>query len=426
MQDADDWAHEVAAGIDVGKREVVVCVRSLPAGRARASNKVRSFQTGQGSLEELRAWLEAERVEAVLMEATSSYWLPVRNVLEGGPWELIVANPAHLKLARGRKTDVVDSRVMAKLAALGMVRGSLLAAPEARDLKTLTRSRADMVARRTAVSNSLEKALERTGLKLSAVVSKLLGEGSRAVLDAVCRGVEDPEELAGLGLAAARGRLKASRAELARALVGKVADADRRVFRAKLAEIDRLDLGIAALDEDIAAMAGAGWPEEMRLLGGVPGMGPVLAAVFIAETGGDMSAFPSGKHLASFAGLAPGANSSAGKSKSAKVMKGNKHLKGCLTLAAGNAAVKDTFFRARYQRILRNHGKKQARVAVARTMAVTLWTMLADGTDYVEKGSGWHAAQATAAQKRRAEARAVNTLRGLGYQVDLTRLDHAA
>ncbi|MDR1442512.1 MAG: IS110 family transposase, partial [Bifidobacteriaceae bacterium] len=351
MQDGDDWAHEIAAGIDIGKREVVACVRKLPAGRARASNEVRSFRTDTASLLVLRDWLAAEGAGAVLMEATSSYWLPLRNVLEGGPWDLIVVNPAHVKLAKGRKTDVVDCKVLAKLAALGMIRGSLMPGPAARDLKALTRSRADLVSRRTAVSNSLEKALERTGLKLSATVSKLLGEGSRAVLDAVCRGVDDPERLAGVALAASKSRLRAGREELAAALAGKVSDVDRRVFKAKLAEVDRLDGEIALLETDIEVMANRVWPEEMRRLCQVPGFGPALAAVFIAETGGDMSAFASGKHLASWAGVAPGVNSSAGKSRPSKVRKGNKHLKACLTLAAGNAArTKGTFFQARYQR----------------------------------------------------------------------------
>ncbi|MDR1427417.1 MAG: IS110 family transposase, partial [Bifidobacteriaceae bacterium] len=394
----------------------------LGEGRVRAVNKVRSFKTDTVSLAQLREWLVGEGVTVVLMEATSSYWLPLRNALEDGPWELIVVNPARVKLAPGRKTDVIDCKVLAKLAALGMTRGSLVAGPAARDLKTLTRQRADLVARRTAVSNSLEKALERTGLKLSAVVSKLLGKASREILDAICRGVSDPEELAGL-----RGALKADQETLTRALTGQVTDIDRRVVRDKLAEVDRLDAGVAVLDTDIEIMANTGWPDEMRLLRQVPGWGPILAAVFIAETGGDMSVFPSGKHLASWAGVAPGTNSSAGKSKSSRVTKGNKHLKAALTLAAGNAArKKGTFFQARYLRILRSHGKKQARVAVARTMAVTLWAMLGDGTDYVEKGSGWYTAQATDGQKRRAKVRAVAALRDLGWDVALTPLPATA
>jgi transposase len=298
--------------------------------------------------------------------------------------------------------------------------------PAARDLKALTRSRADLVSRRTAVSNSLGKALERTGLKLSATVSTLLGEGSRAVLDAVCRGVDDPERLAGVALAASKSRLRAGREELAAALAGKVSDVDRRVFKAKLAEVDRLDGDIALLETDIEVMANRVWPEEMRRLCQVPGIGPALAAVFIAETGGDMSAFASGKHLASWAGVAPGVNSSAGKSRPSKARKGNKHLKACLTLAAGNAArTKGTFFQARYQRVLRNHGRKQARVAVARTMAVTLWTMLKDGTDYTEKGSGWYTAQTTDNQKRRARDRAVATPRSLGWKAELSPFEAA-
>ena len=411
----------MAAGIDIGKREVTVCVRKLPPGRARASNDVRSFPTDVASLLGLRDWLAAEQVGAVLMEATSSYWLPLRNALEGGPWDLIVANPAHVKLTRGRKSDPIDAKVLAKLAALGMVRGSLVCGPAARDLKTLTRSRQDLVARRTAVSNSLEKTLERTGLKLSAVVSKLLGKSSRAILDAICAGEQDPRSLAKLG-----GRLHADEDGLARALAGNVSDIDRRAIRGKLAEVDRLDRVIAVLDTDIEIMANTVWPDQMRRLCQVPGMGPNLAAVFIAETGGDMSAFPSGKHLASWAGVAPGLNCSAGKSKSAKVNKGNKHLKAALTLAAGNAVrAKGTFFQARYLRVLRNHGKKQARVAVARTMAVTLWAMLTDGVDYIEKGSDWYTARATAGQKRRAQARALDTLRRLGWKVEMTPMEPA-
>jgi transposase len=208
---------------------------------------------------------------------------------------------------------------------------------------------------------------------------------------------------------------------------GKVSDVDRRVIRERLAEVDRLGRDIAVLDTDIEVMARAGWPDEMRRLCGVPGMGPTLAAVFIAETGGDMSAFASARHLASWAGLAPGMNSSAGKSKPSKARKGDKRLKACLTLAWGNAAKKKgTFFGARYSRILRGHGKKQARVAVARTMAVTLWTMLSNQTDYAEKGAGWYTAQATDSQRRRARQRALATLRDLGWQADLSPLGQAA
>jgi transposase len=413
----DDVLHARAAGVDVGKREAVVCVRVIPPGGSRPRLETRRFPTDRVSLLEMRAWLEEAAVTRVLMEATGSYWFPLRDVLEDGPWEMVVANPAHLKMTKGRESDKLDAEALARYSALGIGSGSLMPCPEARDLRALTRERTRLSWRRGAVASSLEKVLERTGLKLSVVASDLSsGVSARAILRAVCAGESDPARLAALG-----SRLRATEEELRRALTGDVRDVDRMVIASKLDELDALDARIARWELEIGARAER-WRHQIDLLCQIPGIQETTARVVIAETGGDMSAFPSGAHLASWAGVAPGINQSGGVSRQAGAKKGDKFLKAAFCMAASNARrVEGSFFQARYNRILRRHGRQEARVAVARSIAETVWAVLAHDTPYVEKGADWYSTRATKAQRDSAERWAVARLEDLGYEVSLSR-----
>lgn len=405
-----DVVHERCAGIDIGKADVKVCVR-VPGPGKRRRKEVRTFTTMTRDLLAMRDWLLAEQVTVVGMEATGSYWKPVFYLLEDDI-ETWLLNARHMKNVPGRKTDVADSEWICKMVEHGLVRPSFVPPPEIRQLRDLTRYRTEVVRERTRETQRLEKLLEDAGIKLSSVVSDLLGKSARAMLEALISGERDPLVLAEM----ARASMRAKRAILAEALTGRFTDHHAFLARTMLDRIDAVNATEARLGEEIARQI-APFRRQVELLATIPGVSTRSAEMILAEIGVDMARFPTAAHLASWAGMCPGNHESAGRHTSGKSRPGDPWLKNALGLAATSAArSKNTYLAARYKRIAVRRGKKRALVAVGHTILTSIWHMLTNDVAYEDLG-GEYFIQRTG--RTRQTRRLVSQLNMLGYQVSL-------
>lgn len=376
--------HDRVAGLDIHKKTVVACVRTPGEGNARRVLS-REFDTFVADLERLRDWLVEEGVTHVAMEATGVFWKPVWFVLEEADVELLLVNSRNMRMVPGRKTDVADAGWIAQLLEVGLLRGSYVPAPVMRELRDLTRYRKRLIQDRTREGQRVEKVLEDAGIKLASVASQTLSKSGRAMIDALIAGERDPEVLADL----AKKRMRAKIPELQRALVGRFGEHHAAMLRLHLAHIDHLDALIATLDADIEAKL-VPFADAVRRLGTITGVGPMTAQVLIAEIGVDMSVFPTAQHLASWCGICPGNNESAGKQRFGRTNPANPWLSDALVQAAWAASrSKNTWLAARFWRLARRIGKKKAILAVAHSIVVAIWHMHADQCDYVDLGADW-------------------------------------
>jgi transposase len=378
--------NRCCAGLDVHKKTVVACVRTVgPDGKAET--QTRTFGTMTAELLELADWLEGRGVRQVAMESTGVYWKPVFHLLEGR-FEAMVVNARHIKNVPGRKTDVQDAGWIAELLQHGLLRPSFLPPPPIRELRDLTRQRAQLVRDRATVVNRVQKVLEDANIKLASLASDVLGVSGRAMLRAMIAGQEDPAALAEL----ARKRLRGKIPQLRQALRGRVTEHHRFLLGMLLDHIEQLEGLIARCDDRIGA-AMAPFAEAAQRLRTVPGIGTQAAEIIVAEIGTDMSRFPSAGHLASWAGLCPGNDQSAGKRRSGKTTKGSQWLRTVLVQVAWAAShTKETIFAAAYRRWAKRLGKKRALVAVAHKILVVAYKLLKDGKDYEERWTETQAA----------------------------------
>lgn len=398
-------------GLDVHQKSVTACVM-LTDGEGRVQTKVCTFSTMTADLVALGRWLTSLEVTHVAMESTGVYWRPVYNILEGTQ-EVLLVNAQHVRAVPGRKTDVKDSEWLADLLRHGLLTGSFIPPAPIRALRELTRYRATLVQQHTREINHLHKTLEGANIKLGAVVSKLLGVSSRAMLAALIAGEQDPEVLSQL----ARGPMRAKLPELRRALTGRVQPHHLIVLEQILVQIDALEGSIARLEEEIERRLAA-YQEEVTLLQTIPGIGKVAAATIIAEVGTDMSRFPTAKHLAAWAGLCPGNRQSGGKRLPSKAREGDTWLKAALGEAAWAVARKhDSYLAAQYHRLARRRGKQKAIVAVAHSMLVIAYHVLQEHTPYRDLGTDYF----EQLDATRIERHHVHRLEALGYEVSLTK-----
>ena len=406
-----DVVHDRAAGIDISKRDAKVCVR-VPAGRpGRFTTQVTTWKSTTNQILELREYLVRQQVTTVIMEATSDYWKPFYYLLEEA-LPLMLVNAKAARNMPGRKTDVADAVWLAELAAHGLLRASFVPPEPIRELRDLTRARAIVVRDQTREIHRLEKFLESTGIKLSSVASDLTGVSARAMLEALIAGEHDPVVLANL----ARGRMRSKKPELVEALVGRFGEHHAFMTRLHLNTIDMLAERIHELDARIEASI-APFRAFRDALTTIPGVSNVVADVIIAETGGDMSVFPTAEQLASWAGVCPGSNQSAGRIKSAHILPGNKYLKAALGNAAKAASrTKNTYLASQYHRISARRGRLRAIVTLEHTILVATWNMLTTGEVYTDPGADFYAQLAPEHTKNRA----LSQLRKLGYDVTLT------
>lgn len=403
--------HRRCAGIDIGKKSAKVCVRVQGSGSRATSTEVTDWGSMTRDVLGLRDYLLEQQVSCVLMESTSDYWKPYYYLLEDAGFELILANAGHVKNIPGRKSDVLDAVWLADLAAHGLVRASFVPPPAIRDLRDLTRTRTIIARERVRETTRLEKRLESPGIKLSIVASDLNGASSRRMLRALVDGERDPEVLADLAL----GTMRSKREQLIDALTGRFSDHDAFMIGLHLDRIEQLDQTIAGLDQRIEVMIEP-FRHARDLLSTIPGVSVVVADVIIAETGGDMSVFPSAGHLAAWAGVAPGQNESAGRKKQTKTRPGDSYLKGALGIAAlAAASSKNTYLGARYRRIAARRGGLRAIVATERAILTAVWHMLTDDVAYRDLGADHY----QLSHPDQIQRRAIRQLRALGFEVEL-------
>jgi transposase len=404
---------ERVAGLDVGKESVTVCVRTPGARPGRRQCETRTFKTMCRSLEVMRDWLVDHGVMIAAMESTSTYWKPIFYCLEEKMTTWLL-NAAHIKAVPGRKTDVRDAEWIAQLLECGLLAPSFVPPPDIRRLRLLTRYRTQLQGDRTRDSVRLELMLEDSSIKLSAVASSLTTVSARSMLKAMIAGEDDPNVLADM----ARSKMRRKIPELTEALTGHF-DADHaRLARAMLGRLDFVEQAMADLDRTIADACGP-WQAQIDLLKTIPGVGDYTAQVIVAETGADMSRFPTAAHLASWAGLAPAIYESAGKRRPAGSRHGNKWLCAALVEAAASVSRmrRPNYLTSRYSRLAKRRGTGRAQIAVAHSILVCAYHMVTNGEPYNDLGADWLAERNDAAHARRLVAQ----LERLGYKVDLDK-----
>jgi transposase len=441
-QEIEDEEHEQilarVAAVDVAKASGLVCTRvPHPAREGRRRTRAWTVEATTNAVTELAEHLAAEQIERVTLEATSDYWRIWFYLLEAAGLAVQLVNARDVKAAPGRpKTDKLDAVWLAKLTERGMLRPSFVPPAEIRQLRDYTRLRTDLTRERTRYWQRLEKLLEDALIKVSSVASSLTTKSARDMLDALIAGERDPAVLAGL----ARGQMKAKHAALVQALTGKFDDHHAELARLLLSQIDQLTTQIEHLtgriEQLIAAipaacgidadgttgpLAGAG-PDAPVLpalarLDEIPGISRLTAQGIIAEIGLDMSRFPTPGHLVSWAKLSPRAIQSGPRNRAGRTGKGNPYLRGILGEAAAAAARTDTFLGERYRRIVRRRGKLKALVAIARTILIIIWHLLASpAARFRDLGAGYYASRTSKDKKTRNHVR---QLEALGFTVTL-------
>ena len=402
---------ERGAGLDIGSRIVVGCVLTGAAGTKPAKHS-RTFGTMTADLMELRTWLGEHRCTHVAMESTGVYWMPVYAMLED-EFAIVVGNAQRIKNVPGRKTDVKDSEWLADLLRHGLIASSFVPPKPIRLLRDLLRYRKRVVEARNSEKNRMIKILEQSNVKLASVASDVFGVSGTQMLRLIAAGETDPEKLADV----ARGRLRSKLRELARALEGRVEDHHRFLLRQQLRRLDHFESDLAELDGKIDYLLDP-YRAEHKLLMQIPGVSWLIAAGIISEVGVDMSVFPTAQHLASWAALCPGNWESAGKRKNAPTRKGNIYLRTMLVQAAHAASKKkNSYYRAKFQRLRYRRGPRRAAVAVAHKIAVAVWHMLKSSVDYSELGER-HLDQINT---QRTARNLVRRLESLGYEVKIEK-----
>ena len=406
-----DVVHERAVGMDISKRDAKVAVR-VPGKRAGTfTTTVSTWGATVGQILEMIEFLESQHVTTVVMEATSDYWKPFYYLMEGR-LPVVLVNARQARNIPGRKTDVSDAAWLAQLAAHGLLRASFVPPEPIRQLRDLTRARSIAVRDRTRQVQRMEKFLESTGIKLSAVASELMGASSRAILDALVAGERDPQVLAQL----AKGTLRNKIPQLVDALQGRFTDHHAFLVGEYLTQIDTHTAMIDRLTVRIEDQMSPFRAVRDALIT-IPGVSTTVADVIIAETGGDMSVFETPGRLASWAGVCPGQNESAGRVKSSHTRPGDKYLKAALGVAALSVSKsKGTYLAARYRRIAARRGPVKAIVAIEHTILIAIWHMLRNGEVYCDPGADYY----TRLDPQRARNRAIRQLQNLGYHVVIT------
>src|SRR5438309_1515740 len=411
-----DIVYRCCAGLDMHKKTVVACVRRVDAA-GHVCQDVRTFGTMTCHLLALCDWLVEQGVEQVAMESTGVYWKPVFNILESHLAVLLV-NAQHIKQVPGRKTDVKDCAWIAQLLQHGLLRASFVPPPPIRELRDLTRQRAQLVAEKSAAANRIQKVLEDANIKLACVASDVLGVSGRDMLEAIIAGEEDAEKLANK----ARRRMRQKIPQLQTALQGRVTAHHRFQLRILLDHVTHLEALIGRLGgriEDIMVP----FAEAAERLTTIPGVEQRTAEILIAEVGTDMNQFPTAEHLASWAGMCPGNNESAGKRKSGRTTKVSRWLRQALTQAAWAAShTKDTYLAAQFRRLAARRGKKRALVALGHTVVVIAYHLLKQGTTYHELGGDFR----ERLNPERLTRQLVKRLEKLGHRVKLEPMPDAA
>jgi transposase len=399
-------------GLDVHNEVVVACVR-IDEGAGHVSKQTRQFGTTMSALRELGDWLSEQGCTVVGMESTGVYWKPVYHVLCTRLPQIVVGNPRDMHRRRGKKTDKLDADWISELLAHDLISNSFVPPPHIVALRDLTRTRTTLVETRAQGKNRVHRVLQDTNIKLANVATDMFGKSGRAMLDALVQGERDPNTLSELAL----GRLRVKIPQLELALEGQFTEHHGALIRMSLCQIDLLDEQIAEIDERIAKLVEATPRVQAAIeqLDSIPGVDQTAARIVVSEIGTDMDRFEADKRLASWAGLCPGNNVSAGKHKGGRTRKGNRHVRRVLNQSAWAARKTDTFLGRRFRSLQARIGGKKAAMAVAHQTLIIAYHLLKDGTFYEDELHRRRNPQTEERWRRNA----VQTLERLGYTVTL-------
>jgi transposase len=408
--------HQRCCGLDVHKKVIVACLLIVQAD-GELYKEIRKCGTMTKDLLALLDWLQQNDCHQVAMESTGVYWKPVYNILEGH-LEVVVVNAQHLKGVPGRKTDVLDAEWLAECFQLGLLKASFIPPAPVREVRDLTRYRTTLIRERARTANRLQKVLEDANIKLASVVTDIQGVSAWAMLNAIAEGTSNPVALADL----AKGLLRKKRPQLLAALAGQIKSHHRFLIAEHLSQIEYLEEAIQRISQELEERLRP-FEDDLKFLDSIPGIGRQIAEVMLAEIGWDMSRFPSDKHLASWAGMCPGNNESAGKRRTGKTRKGSRWLRQALIEAAhGAARTRNKYLKAHYHRVAAHRGKKKALVAVGHSILIISYHLLTRRQNYADLGANYFDQRdRTAVQKR-----CVKRLEKLGFKVDLQAVPIAA
>ncbi|MGH8475964.1 MAG: IS110 family transposase [Methylococcales bacterium] len=401
--------YKRCCGMDVHKRVIVACLLMLDR-HGELHKQIRKFGTMTNDLLEMLDWLQAAGCTHVAMESTGVYWKPIYNILEGH-LEVVVVNAQHLKGVPGRKTDVLDSEWLAECFQLGLLRASFIPPAPVRELRDLTRYRTSLIGERARTANRLQKVLEDANIKLASVVTDIQGVSAWAMLQAIVAGNTDAQAMADL----AKGLLRKKREQLVEALTGAVKPHHRFLIAELLSQIEYSEEAIGRISLEVEERLRP-FEEDVKLLDSIPGIGRRIAEVLLAEIGWDMSRFASERNLASWAGMCPGNNESAGKRRNGKTRKGSRWLRHALIEAAhGAARTKNKYLKAHYHRVAAHRGKKKALVAVGHSILIISYHLLTRRQEYSDLGANYFDER----DQSSVRLRCVKRLEKLGFKVDL-------
>ena len=401
--------YERCCGLDIHLKTVVAC-RLLSRQKGSVEKSIRTDASTTSGLSELDQWLTEGQVEQVALESTGIYWRPIFNLLEGH-YEILLVNPHHMHAIPGHKTDVKDSEWIADLLRHGLLKASFIPPKPIRELRDLVRTHTHLIQERSRHINRIHKILETANIKLGAVVSDVLGKSAREMLEALIAGESDPAQLAKL----ARGRMRPKIAQLQQALQGHLEPHHRFLLKETLAHLDFLKLRVGQLEQEVGERLSP-FEKSLALLMTIPGISRRSATILISELGTEMSAFPSAAHLTSWVGLCPGSHLSAGKRRSGKPTKGNSYLRSVLVQIAWILTrMSDNYLSAQFHHLRPRLGSKKAVVAVAHSVLVIVYHVLAKGEPYQDLGPDYFRRQ----DKQQQAQRFVRQLETLGYRVEL-------
>src|SRR6266581_3540954 len=408
--------YACCCGIDVHAKMLVACL--LKAGK----KEVRTFSTMTEELVRLLDWLTQEGCTHVAIESTGVYWRPVFNILEG-VMEVLLTNARDAKGYKARKTDVIDAEWLADLLRHGLLKPSFIPPLPIRELRDLTRYRESLVREQTALANRIQKLIESANIKLGQVASDALGVSGKLRLRALAAGETDAEKMSHL----ARRTLKRKQPQLQQALEGRLTQAQRWVLGQVLDQSDQIEAALTRAEERITQEVESSpdpfVPEAVKLRATIPGVGETVAQIIVAEVGVDMDRFPTDHHLASWAGMCPGNNESAGKRKSGKTTKGSRYLRAALVQAAWAAThQKGTYLAAQYKRLVKRRGKKKALVAVGHSILIIVYHVLQDRRSYQDLGGDYFDRRNVDKQRKRL----IRQLESLGGKVTVEEIKKAA
>jgi transposase len=403
-------------GIDIHAKTAVACL--IKDGKKQTL----TFSTMTDDLLRLLDWLTSQGCTHVAIESTGVYWKPVFNILEAS-MEVILTNARDAKGFKARKTDVLDAEWLADLLRHGLLKPSFIPPLHIRELRELTRYRESLVRERTSLANRIQKLAESANIKLGQVASDALGVSGKLMLKALARGETDPDKVSDL----ARRSMRKKKPELKRALEGRLTENQRWILTQMLNQYDSIEEAIKRVEGKIRAeveeSADPFVGEAVKLLDTIPGVAETAAHIIVSEIGVDMNQFASDKQLASWAGMCPGNNESAGKRRSGKTSKGNRYLRAVLVQAAWVASQqKETYLAAQYKRLVKRMGKKKALVAVGHTILVIVWHLLKNKTSYQEMGGDYFDRRYKDQQKKKL----IKQLESLGLKVTVEEFEQAA